>query len=27
MRKIAEGRSRVGSPPARARRLLTSVRM
>lgn len=27
MRKIAEGRSRVGSPPARARRLLTRVRV
>jgi RES domain-containing protein len=27
MRKIAEGRSRVGSPPARARRILARVRM
>jgi len=27
MRKITEGRSRVGSPPARVRRLLARVRM
>jgi len=27
MRKIAEGRSRVGSPPARVRRLLARGRM